>query len=236
MSAAGIIVTARTGSARLPRKALLPLGGQPMIAFLVSRLRPSNLPVIVATVEGPGDDELARAAAGARARVFRGSETDVVGRVLGAARANGVETIVFTWGDSPLMHPEIVDLALGAYRAGGADLVTTKKAVPQGLDCEVFSTALLAVADVEAQSDEREHVTGFIHARRDRFRVVVAAPPPALAAPELVLTVDDRADYDAMQRLVERLGDPHADGAAIVRLLRSEPALARLRSLGSAIA
>lgn len=231
----GIVITARTGSTRLPRKALLPLSGLPMIAFLVRRLMPSGLPVIVATVEGPGDDELARAAVEAGARVFRGGETDVVGRVLGAARANALDTIVLTWGDSPLMHPQLVDLALATYRAGAADIVTTKQTVPQGLDCEVFSTALLAVADAEARADEREHVTGFIAARPDRFRPARTAPPPALAAPEFVLTVDDRADYELMRRLVDRLGDLHASGASIVDALRREPALARRRDVGTQV-
>lgn len=35
----GIIVAARTGSTRLPGKALLPLNGVPMILFLLSTLR-----------------------------------------------------------------------------------------------------------------------------------------------------------------------------------------------------
>ena len=57
----GIIVAARTGSTRLPGKALLPLNGMPMILFLLERLKSlQGAGVVLATTElESGDDHLA---------------------------------------------------------------------------------------------------------------------------------------------------------------------------------
>jgi CMP-N-acetylneuraminic acid synthetase len=63
-----IIVPARGGSKRVPRKNLLPLAGQPLLARLLTAIGDSgvNVPVAVST----DDEEIARVAAEHRARVI----------------------------------------------------------------------------------------------------------------------------------------------------------------------
>ena len=55
----GIVVAARSGSQRLPGKALLSLRGIPMLAFLLGRLRPARRATLyLATTDLPADDAL----------------------------------------------------------------------------------------------------------------------------------------------------------------------------------
>ena len=54
---ATVIVQARMGSTRLPGKVLRPIGGRPMLSYLVERLRASKLTerIVVATTTAPAD-------------------------------------------------------------------------------------------------------------------------------------------------------------------------------------
>ena len=55
-----IIIQARMGSKRLPKKVLADLGGKPILEFLLQRIRKSNLinKIILATTDNHEDDEL----------------------------------------------------------------------------------------------------------------------------------------------------------------------------------
>ena len=77
-----VILQARTGSSRLPRKVLADLAGRPMLAFLVERLKrcPSVDRCILATTELPEDDELADLGDSLGLKVVRGSQQDVLSR------------------------------------------------------------------------------------------------------------------------------------------------------------
>ena len=68
------IVQARTGSSRLPRKVLADLGGRPLIAFLLERLRRCDVveAIVLATTNQPDDDELVDLAESLGVNVIRG--------------------------------------------------------------------------------------------------------------------------------------------------------------------
>src|SRR6056300_1192066 len=96
LGSVGVIVAARTGSRRLPGKALLPLGGVPMILFLMNRLfdLKQNYKIILATTELPEDDDLAEVVLTAGFDVFRGANEDVIQRYVKAADYFGFDTVV----------------------------------------------------------------------------------------------------------------------------------------------
>ena len=82
MSKVRVILQSRTLSERLPAKVLLPLGGLPIAVLCARRLANTGLDVVLATSDTASDDLLARTAAEAGIRVFRGSLDDVLGRCL----------------------------------------------------------------------------------------------------------------------------------------------------------
>ena len=103
--------------------------------------------------------------------IFRGSESDVLGRYAGAAAQAGAGTVVRLTSDCPLLDPAIVDLAVRDFARGGADLVTTAppqgRSYPDGMDVEVFARATLDRMDADVVVPAlREHMTAALHARR----------------------------------------------------------------------
>ena len=86
-------IEARMNSSRLPGKVMLPILGQPALQLLVERLhRAKGLDgIVIATTTHPADAVIERLAAKLGVGCFRGSEQDVLERVLlsGAKRAGG---------------------------------------------------------------------------------------------------------------------------------------------------
>ena len=85
------------GSSRLPGKVLMDTHGRPALAWLVERLRavPQLDDIILATTTSPGDAELAAWAEANGVACHRGSEEDVLGRVVGAQQQAGGDIVLF---------------------------------------------------------------------------------------------------------------------------------------------
>jgi spore coat polysaccharide biosynthesis protein SpsF len=223
------IIQARTGSSRLPRKSLAPVLGRPLLELMLERVaRALTLDeVVVATTHAIGDDEIATVARGCGATVFRGSELDVLGRYLGAARHVAADTVVRLTADCPLLDPAIVDRVVATRRAhaGAADLFTTAPPVgrtyPDGMDVEAFSVeALLRVDALATGGRDREHVTSRFHRAPFKTSVIDLDPP----AGEIRVTVDEARDLELVRAIFERLypRDPAFSLEDIVELIGTE--------------
>jgi spore coat polysaccharide biosynthesis protein SpsF len=206
----GVVVAARTGSSRLPRKALLPLGGLPMISFLLERIRATQeaSSIIFATTTLPEDDELARAVGDAGFPVFRGANEDVVARYVGAAKAYELDYVVRITGDCPFVDAETLDYCLiSARQQVPFDLASTKGRFPVGIDYEIYRASVMAALHSSGKLDsaDREHLTSFIYHHPDLFRFAVLEPRPEWHTSRS-FTVDTPYDYRAAQKIVKRLG------------------------------
>src|SRR3954469_7998476 len=104
-------------SSRLPGKVLLPVLGRPLLELMVERLRRARRidTIVLATTAEVASDPLEALAAELRIGCFRGSEDDVLGRVLGTARAYDADLIVETTSDCPLIDPAVVDLVIERF-------------------------------------------------------------------------------------------------------------------------
>ncbi len=198
----GIIVAARTGSSRLPGKALLPMGEDPMVIFLLKRLSSSRLfsNVLLATTALEEDDTLASKVEVFGVPVFRGSPSDLVLRYMDASLEYGFDYIVRITADCPFVDGKLLDYFLEqAFHEGSDfDLATTKGKFPIGLDFELFQSSLLKNLHEEGSLSitDREHLTKFIYDNADHYRVKHIAPP--FSCKEIIrqYTVDYQIDYD----------------------------------------
>lgn len=232
-----IIIEARVNSSRLPGKVLREAVGKPMLELMIERLRRCRLAddIIVATTENTSDLEIADLCERLKVSCFRGSENDVLGRVLGAALANGVNTIVEIPGDCPLIDPEYVDLCICRYRATGADYVSSvlSRTFPHGTEAQVFSTSILQ--DASSRTDDpwdREHVTPYIYGNPDRYLIEAVEAPAEVACPEIHLTLDEIDDYRLINEIFETLytDNPNFGLIEILALLRDRPSLAAMNT------
>ena len=223
-------IEARMSSSRLPGKVLLEAAGRPLLGHLVRRLKavPSLSEIVLATTTSSADDVLVSFARSYDIRCFRGSETDVMGRVIGAAAAASADLVVETTGDNPIIDPEIVETMVRTFCANDADYVsnTHVKSYPDGMDVQVFRLETLRRSAAMTQNPlDREHVTLHIRKHPKLFRPIHVIAPPELHWPELGLTVDERADFDLIRRVIEALDPVNAlfKCSDVVQLLRSNP-------------
>lgn len=226
-------IEARMGASRLPGKMLADLEGRPAIARVVERLgRAGSVDdMVLATTTNPADDALARWAAGEGLAVFRGSEDDVLGRVVGAHRRMDSDLVVEMTGDCVLTDPEVVDLAVDTFLANDVDVVTTtqKPSFPVGIDAQVFrADALAEVAATVQDPAVREHVSLHFYEHPERYRVLHLQAPPRWRDPTLRLVLDYPEDLKLLREIYAQLLPRRGPGFGldeVMALVRAHPAL-----------
>ena len=222
------------GSSRFPGKMLADLRGKPVIERLVDRLRQCELldDIILATTVEPQDDALVAWAAAHGVACFRGSEHDVLGRVVGAQRTAHSDVVVEITGDCVATDPDIVDIAVATYLANDCDFVTncSKPFSPSGMYAQIFSlSALLDVADKVTDPAVREHVSLYFYEHPEAYRTIHLASPPRWDLPShcrIYLDYPEDLTFlsEIYARLEPQLGDRfHCED--IVKVLRDEPTL-----------
>jgi spore coat polysaccharide biosynthesis protein SpsF (cytidylyltransferase family) len=169
------VVQARASSQRFPQKILADVGGSPLLARLLRRLRSSSEcdALAVATSTGPDDDAVAAIADAESVGVVRGPLDDVLERYRIAAETLDADAVVRVTGDCPLVDAGVVDSVIRAFRAAGVHYVSNVRppTFPDGLDVEVISRDALERAAHEAtRPSEREHVTLYIAEHPELFR------------------------------------------------------------------
>lgn len=218
------------GSSRLPGKVLMTSVGKPMLELMVERLRrvPSLDGIVIATTSNPGDQPIEDLARRLGVGFHRGSEEDITARLLGAAEEHGIELIVQTTGDCPLIDPDVVEECIQIYRYSGVDYISNilERSYPIGMDAQVFATPVLA--DVARRTDDpidREHGSVFIYHHPEIYSLKNILAPDELTDPKLRLTLDTAEDYELINRVFEKLyhANPAFPLADILALLRDEP-------------
>ena len=116
-----VVIPARLGSTRLPRKPLQPLGGVPLIVRVAERIRAHGVAdrVVVATDAALIADVVQQA--GFEARLSTGnhqSGTDRVHEISSRPEFAGFDQIVNVQGDAPFVSREAVQGALAQLRKG----------------------------------------------------------------------------------------------------------------------
>lgn len=204
------IIQARMRSTRLPGKVLLSILGRPMLELMVERLRRASAldDIVIATSQDPSCAPIGELADRLGIRCFRGSEEDVLGRVLAAGRAAGADVLVRTTGDCPLIDPLVVSRVVETFLGSGVDYCsnTLERTYPRGMDVEVFPLQVLQeVGQLTQDPADREHVSLYIYQHPERFRLLNVASGLPPEATELRLTVDTPKDFALVTAIYEKL-------------------------------
>jgi|MDSW01.3.fsa_nt_gb spore coat polysaccharide biosynthesis protein SpsF (cytidylyltransferase family) len=166
----GIILQARLGSKRLPKKVLKEINNRSLIDILLNRLSKvcSETSLIVAIPDDRENLKLYEHLKKLEYKffVYRGSEYDVLKRYYLAAKSYNLDTVVRLTADCPLIDPNLVDLVISKFNSSNCDYMSNvlNNAYPDGMDIEVFKFSALEIAEKEAIcSMDREHVTRYIY-------------------------------------------------------------------------
>jgi len=217
-------------STRLPGKVLMDLAGQPMLAQQLRRLlRASSLSeVVVATTVNAADDDVAAIALREGARVFRGSEADVLGRYYDAAREASADLVIRVTADCPLVDPCVVDRVVSALANVDYASNVVRRTFPIGLDVEAFGFETLArINELGSSREAREHVTWFL-LREQSELFTIASVTDDVDNSDLRWTVDTAEDFKLVRQLYADLGlaDRALSYLDVVEHVRAHPELA----------
>jgi len=237
-----IILQARLSSSRLPRKVLAEIGGRPVIAHIIDRLRAARLAheVCVAIPSDSAEDELADYLAGQDVTVVRGSQHDVLGRFMQAAYQTRADLIVRATADNPLVSYEEIDRQLEILQSEPSVDYLITEGYPLGITPESFTLKTLEKLDYLARhAHMREHVTLYLRKNPGPFAVRRLKAPEEFTAPRLLLTLDMQQDLELFKQVYGQLYQPGklVQLSDVLELLNGNPQIASLgRRLADAAA
>ena len=152
-----VIVEVRTNSNRLPGKVIKKILERPVIDLMIERLKKiKNIQdIILATTINKDDDIIEEIAFKNKIGCFRGSENDVLGRVVKATKQYNTNIIVEITGDNPLIDPKISESMIDFFvkNMSKYDYVSNdvgcyndqvKFNLSLGLNVKIFKTTLLS--------------------------------------------------------------------------------------------
>jgi spore coat polysaccharide biosynthesis protein SpsF len=206
-----------------------------MLSLIVERLRRARTldEIVIATTCNPADDAVALFANNMGAHVFRGSEEDVLDRVVKAAQSRDADIIVEVTGDCPLIDPGIIDKVVGDFLMGGADFVSNilPHTTPRGTDVRVFYTRDLAEINVRSSDPaDHEHVSLHFWEHPERYYCRNVETDLPEAAAHLRLTVDTQEDLELVRDVYRQLypENPAFTLADVLKLIEQQPRLVEL--------
>lgn len=201
-----------------------------MLEHLVNRMRavPSLRGIVLATTTNRTDDVLEEFSVKMGISCYRGSENDVMSRVIGAAESEGADIVVEITGDCPIIDPKIVEQTISMFKSNEVDYVSNGhiRSFPDGMDTQVFRLdALKRSAAMTNDRLDREHVTLHIRNHPELFTHVYLVAPPELHWPELGLTLDEPKDYELIKKIIEYFepNQPLFTCLDVIQLLKQRP-------------
>lgn len=233
------IIQARMRSSRLPGKSLMPVWRSvSLLEMVLRRVKRAIMPnlVVLATSDQTKDDSLVPVAQRCGVGIFRGSESDVLGRFVGVLDKFPAEAVVRVCADNPLIDPLMIDnLVYFFWEHSPCDYATNLLPVcgfPDGVGAEIFSANALRRLDAEAiSSHDREHVTTLLQGNSD-FCCHYLYAEGDYRRPQYRLDIDFLEDLEFVRELVKRLPEtdaPFWTTLDVIRELDKEPELLKIR-------
>ena len=205
----GCIIQARQTSSRLPGKALIDICGKPALQRVIERVRQSNVDdVVVACTTNQADDGIEELCNSLNCNVYRGSEEDVLSRVLEAAKHFEIDIIVEVTADCPLIDWNHINQLLRLHGDGTAIDITMnikERTFSRGYDVRIFNTTTLERVNTEVDNPiDRQHVSTWMYENpkgKENYLCLNWKAPAKECRPDIEVTLDTPEDYALIQWL-----------------------------------
>jgi spore coat polysaccharide biosynthesis protein SpsF (cytidylyltransferase family) len=203
------ILTVRLSSSRLPGKALMKIGGMPVLDFVVRRCLSADIEPFVFTSEDPSDDPIAAWCKASNTKFFRGNLLNKVDRWLNGFDHFDLDSAHLVDVDDPFFDPIMVKASLELLQKSGADIL---------LPCLRSDNG---EASVGTSISQKALKSASIGAKRLGFnnldvvpweqllqRVAIPRFPESSSEqqPRFRLTLDYQEDYDLLSVLASQFG------------------------------
>lgn len=228
----GIIIQARMGSTRLPKKVLKHINGKPILSYQIERLKELSYPIYIATTTEAQDDPLEIFAQDHQLLIFRGDEDNVLKRYYECASQYNLDVIVRITSDCPLIDAEIISIGIKQYLEENNELLylsnTLERTYPRGADFEVFSFLQLADAYENAvDNSDIEHVTVYIWKNKSHKTHIIQFTQTEDFS-RFRLTLDTPEDFILIKTLIETYQADKLNMSQICKIMTDNPELPKI--------
>lgn len=210
-----LITQARVGSSRMPFKVTKEISGKSILRIQLERVsgcRSIN-DILVAVPFGIKETPIHNICSDMGIKYSIGSEEDVLDRYYQAAKNSNANWVVRITSDCPLIDPILVDHIVQKVSFANKDYGsnTIIETYPDGQDIEVFKFEVLEKAwKLSTLKSDREHVTPFIKRNCESNNGTMFTSLSIendLNYSDIRMTVDELLDFQAIELLVNELGD-----------------------------
>ena len=223
-----VLVQARMNSKRFPGKVMQRIGREEtLLEHILEKLKTRfpNSRIVVCTGTGAIHDTISSTALEMGVRTYRGSESDVLSRLTGAAEVNRAEHLVRVCADNLFVDMELLDELLEAY--DGQDYASHRiDGVPAmkthyGFFAELVTLeSLNRVAEHVKKKSNRELVTRFIYDQDDvpfdilwldktgwdkRVRLTIDTPEDLATAREILALLRRKRKEETYKTVLEEV-------------------------------
>jgi len=207
----GCVIIARLGSSRLPGKVLKTVNNEPLLIWLLKRIKKIKYfkSIVVATTTNKEDDAIEKIVLKNHFKIFRGSEKNVVQRLYKAAKKFKFDHVVEITADCPLIDPAIIIQCINIYQSNNVDYLNNCyiRSYPDGMDIQIFNTKTLGkTLKLTKKPEELEHIGLYQMKNQKKFKVINLIAPEELYLPKLGLTLDEKQDFKLIKKIIENLG------------------------------
>lgn len=209
------IIQARLASTRLPNKILLPFWkDENILSILLKKLSFfKGVKVIVATSDNPINDPLIDFLEKEGVDYYRGNEDDVLDRFISAARQYGVDRIIRICSDNPFLDMQAIKILLDYSSKSEADYISfLVNKLPSikthfGFWTEYITlNSLMKVQKLTSDALYHEHVTNYIYAHPEQFKIEwIDGPVCLMNRDDIRLTTDTLIDFQNAQQIYNDL-------------------------------
>lgn len=218
----GVIIQARTGSTRYPRKIYEDINGKMSLCRVLEGVTSAKTPhnIILAM---PKYDEVEftmkycdgefKSATDNRLKLYFGSPENLLERYFFAARENCIDLIARVTGDCPLIQGVIIDEMFTQYMRNGCNgymannFLISSAPYPDGVDVEIFPYWMLAETYRLATSNyDKEHVSPFMYSGARGYEIsqfLNLKPNTMISYKHKHISFDTKKDYNLICKIAK---------------------------------
>jgi spore coat polysaccharide biosynthesis protein SpsF len=212
-------IEARMASSRLPEKVMAPIyKNLNTIEIIIQRVKKSKLidDIVVATTNHPSDDTLVNFLKKKKINYYRGSQNNVLSRIIKAAKRYKPDLLVQLTGDNPVVDPEIIDYIASYFKKNYSkfDYITnngfsnlSNREIPFGLDVSVIKfSSLIKILDLANQKDTKEHPSLYFYREgKKKFNILNIKMKKKWINKNIRLTLDTEEDLKFIKKIFKKL-------------------------------
>ncbi len=202
-----VIVQCRLSSTRLPRKALLPLGGKTVLEWTLTAMKNVKADAYYLATDTDSEADLVPIAKKCKWELYAGSKNDVLERFCRVIEKSKAQYVLRATADNPFLFYEAAQELLDDFAArtqtSGIDYMTYS-GLPHGSGVEVFKAdSLLRAAKLTESDYDHEHVGPALYNHTDRFKSLFLPAPEKYCYPQMRTTIDTLFDYNRSLTVVK---------------------------------